>query len=103
MLVWQGDSTVTELWVYEELKQALFLGSQVRNIINHSLLVFQEEVWISVTGGNEHFHPFLQECIIDEDCDKGKYCQFSTFEYKCQLCKTQNTVSPEGDVILCSL
>ncbi|NWH24573.1 DKK3 protein, partial [Grus americana] len=31
------------------------------------------------------------ECIIDEDCETGKYCQFSTFEYKCQLCKTQHT------------
>uniref|UniRef100_A0A8B9ID71 Dickkopf-related protein 3 n=1 Tax=Anser brachyrhynchus TaxID=132585 RepID=A0A8B9ID71_9AVES len=31
-----------------------------------------------------------KECIIDEDCETGKYCQFSTFEYKCQLCKTQH-------------
>lgn len=47
--------------------------------------------------GKLHFYPFLQECIIDEDCETGKYCQFSTFEYKykCQLCKTQHTVSPE--------
>ncbi|NXU01445.1 DKK3 protein, partial [Buphagus erythrorhynchus] len=31
------------------------------------------------------------ECIIDEDCEPGKYCQFSTLEYKCQLCKPQHT------------
>ncbi|NWS28660.1 DKK3 protein, partial [Polioptila caerulea] len=31
------------------------------------------------------------ECIIDEDCESGKYCQFSTLEYRCQLCKPQHT------------
>ncbi|XP_053882706.1 dickkopf-related protein 3 isoform X1 [Malaclemys terrapin pileata] len=33
----------------------------------------------------------IEECIIDEDCEIGKYCQFSSFEYLCQLCKTQHS------------
>ncbi|XP_062974837.1 dickkopf-related protein 3 [Elgaria multicarinata webbii] len=31
------------------------------------------------------------ECIIDEDCETGKYCEFSGLEYKCHICKTQHT------------
>ncbi|XP_066495405.1 dickkopf-related protein 3 isoform X5 [Tiliqua scincoides] len=32
-----------------------------------------------------------EECIIDEDCETGKYCEFSGLEYKCHVCKTQHT------------
>ncbi|XP_072841867.2 dickkopf-related protein 3 [Pogona vitticeps] len=31
------------------------------------------------------------ECIIDEDCETGKYCEFSGLEYKCHVCKIQHT------------
>nr|XP_034974925.1 dickkopf-related protein 3 isoform X1 [Zootoca vivipara] len=31
------------------------------------------------------------ECIIDEDCETGKYCEFSGLEYQCHVCKTQYT------------
>uniref|UniRef100_A0A8B9T174 Dickkopf-related protein 3 n=1 Tax=Anas platyrhynchos TaxID=8839 RepID=A0A8B9T174_ANAPL len=49
--------------------------------------IYSETVITSIKDGeNKRNH----ECIIDEDCETGKYCQFSTFEYKCQLCKTQH-------------
>ncbi|XP_058698816.1 dickkopf-related protein 3 [Poecile atricapillus] len=50
--------------------------------------VFSETVITSIRDGeNKRNH----ECIIDEDCEPGKFCLFSPSEYRCQLCKPQHT------------
>ncbi|XP_025890464.1 dickkopf-related protein 3 [Nothoprocta perdicaria] len=60
--------------------------------------VYSEVVITSIRDGeNKRNH----ECIIDEDCDTGKYCQFSSLEYKCEPCKTQHTHCAR-DVECCS-
>ncbi|XP_007471471.1 PREDICTED: dickkopf-related protein 3 isoform X2 [Lipotes vexillifer] len=45
--------------------------------------------------GNNTIHVHREihkECIIDEDCGPGRYCQFSSFEYSCQPCRDQQTL-----------
>uniref|UniRef100_A0A8C3XL44 Dickkopf-related protein 3 n=1 Tax=Chelydra serpentina TaxID=8475 RepID=A0A8C3XL44_CHESE len=50
--------------------------------------IYSETVITSIKHGESKRN---HECIIDEDCETGKYCQFSSFEYLCQLCKTQHS------------
>ncbi|NXC66048.1 DKK3 protein, partial [Anhinga anhinga] len=64
---------------------------QTHQEIDKTFWYFKKRYGFLSHSGKLHCYPFLQECIIDEDCETGKYCQFSTFEYKCQLCKTQHT------------
>lgn len=85
--------SVTELGLYEESDS--FFSCFPNKKYNQSRPGISRTGTVSCHSGKLHFYPFLQECIIDEDCETGKYCQFSTFEYKCQPCKTQHTVSPE--------
>nr|XP_056707287.1 dickkopf-related protein 3 [Euleptes europaea] len=49
---------------------------------------YSETVVTSIQEGESKWN---HECIIDEDCETGKYCEFSGFEYKCYVCKTQHT------------
>ncbi|XP_074855014.1 dickkopf-related protein 3 isoform X2 [Carettochelys insculpta] len=50
--------------------------------------IYSETVITSVKDGESKRN---HDCIIDEDCEIGKYCQFSSFEYQCQLCITQHS------------
>lgn len=49
---------------------------------------YSKTVITSVRGGELKRNN--NECIIDEDCETGKYCEFSDLEYKCHICKTQH-------------
>uniref|UniRef100_K7FZM3 Dickkopf-related protein 3 n=1 Tax=Pelodiscus sinensis TaxID=13735 RepID=K7FZM3_PELSI len=51
-------------------------------------MIYSETIITSIKDGESKRN---HECIIDEDCERGKYCQFSSFEYRCQLCKTQRS------------
>ncbi|XP_060118109.1 dickkopf-related protein 3 [Heteronotia binoei] len=55
---------------------------------------YSETVMTSVQEGESKRN---HECIIDEDCETGKYCEFSGFEYKCYVCKTQHTYCSRDD------
>lgn len=48
---------------------------------------YSETIITSVQGDRKRNH----ECIIDEDCEIGKYCAFSGLEYSCHVCKPQHT------------
>ncbi|XP_042301219.1 dickkopf-related protein 3 [Sceloporus undulatus] len=49
---------------------------------------YSETVITSIKEGEENKRN--HECIIDEDCETGKYCEFSGLEYKCHGCKTEH-------------
>ncbi|XP_029438548.1 dickkopf-related protein 3 isoform X2 [Rhinatrema bivittatum] len=56
--------------------------------------IYSETVITSIKGEDGKRN---HECIIDEDCDDGKYCQLASFEYKCLKCKTQDACSRDGE------
>ncbi|XP_077177931.1 dickkopf-related protein 3 [Paroedura picta] len=55
---------------------------------------YSETVITSIQEGESKRN---HECIIDEDCETGKYCEFSGFEYKCYVCKPQHTHCSRDD------
>lgn len=53
----------------------------------HMLLV------LYLLEGFEWSSSVSQECIIDEDCEKGSYCLYETQSSKCLPCKHTDAVS----------
>ncbi|XP_053142417.1 dickkopf-related protein 3 [Hemicordylus capensis] len=49
---------------------------------------YSETVITSIQEGESKRN---HECIIDEDCESGNYCEFSGLEYKCHVCKAEHT------------
>ncbi|XP_030056837.1 dickkopf-related protein 3 isoform X2 [Microcaecilia unicolor] len=49
--------------------------------------IYSETVITSIKGEDNKRN---QECMIDDDCDNGKYCRLGNFEYKCLPCITQD-------------
>ncbi|XP_058016130.1 dickkopf-related protein 3 [Ahaetulla prasina] len=47
---------------------------------------YSETILTSIQENRKRNH----ECIIDEDCEIGKYCAFSDLEYNCHICKPQH-------------
>ncbi|ETE71589.1 Dickkopf-related protein 3, partial [Ophiophagus hannah] len=47
---------------------------------------YSETIITSIQEDRKRNH----ECIIDEDCETGKYCAFSDLEYNCHICKPQH-------------
>ncbi|XP_070619188.1 dickkopf-related protein 3 [Erythrolamprus reginae] len=47
---------------------------------------YSETIITSIQENRKRNH----ECIIDEDCEIGKYCAFSDLEYTCHICKSQH-------------
>ncbi|KAK9409999.1 dickkopf-related protein 3-like [Crotalus adamanteus] len=48
---------------------------------------YSETIITSIQEDRKRNH----ECIIDEDCEIGKYCAFSDLMYNCHICKPQHT------------
>ncbi|XP_026520623.1 dickkopf-related protein 3 [Notechis scutatus] len=47
---------------------------------------YSETIITSIQEDRKRNH----ECIIDEDCEIGKYCAFSDLAYHCHICKPQH-------------
>ncbi|KAM3919690.1 dickkopf-related protein 3 [Leptodactylus fuscus] len=52
-----------------------------------------ETIISSLKSGDKTGH----ECIVDEDCRPGNYCQLSSFNYRCLPCKQEEMCTRDGE------
>nr|XP_035121680.2 dickkopf-related protein 3 isoform X2 [Callithrix jacchus] len=77
-----------------EAEEAAAKASSEVNLANLPPSYHNETNTDTKVGNNTiHVHREIhKECIIDEDCGLGKYCQFASFQYTCQPCRDQRTL-----------
>ncbi|OCT83635.1 dickkopf-related protein 3 [Xenopus laevis] len=66
----------------------------IKNTDNHTSSTLYSETVITSVKSNNKKH---QECIVDEDCKTGNYCNFGDAEYRCLTCKVMEPCTRDGE------